>query len=56
MTERRSLLEEAKVTPEEFEALVEVFRLLKRWRDQRNANVTAEQVETNTNPEVTYEV
>lgn len=48
-------MEEVTVTPDEFEALVEVFRLLKRWRDQRDASVIAEAVEKNLKPEVTYE-
>lgn len=36
-------MEEATLTQEEFVGLVDVFRLLQRWRDERNQRILAEE-------------
>lgn len=32
-------MDEVTLTPEEFDELVDVFTILRRWRDQRNARL-----------------
>lgn len=36
-------MEEATLTQEEFVGLVDIFRLLQRWRDERNQRILAEE-------------
>lgn len=36
LRKKRFRMEEVKLAPEEFVGLVDVFRLLRKWRDERN--------------------
>lgn len=49
-------MEKVVLAPEEFSGLVEVFRLLRKWRDENNQNILSEEsVEIDTNKETIHE-
>lgn len=49
-------MEKVVLAPEEFSGLVEVFRILRKWRDENNQNILAEEsVETKTDKETKHE-
>lgn len=43
-------MEEVELTPDEFEDLVDIFRTLKNWRDNRNEALMLQECESEEEP------
>lgn len=48
-------MEEVVLAPEEFSGLVDVFRLLRKWRDENNQTILADEPDEKTVKETKHE-